>query len=306
MSATVLFPDRYVIEASESELGLVMIDTSGGLTVSDGVLGVDVATTSGLGTVRPDGTTITIDQDGTIHGADATQVATTSNAGKVKPDGTTITIDQDGTIHGASGSRSDWEQNDPAGNGYIANRPFYHIYEATSLLDSYHLGTVEYEPYREPSSETYNNITLSTGLIVGETYTVTMSDINGIYNGTSSIECVESSGSPTLDGYVSGNRVRVACTQQDSNTVVKVVLYTCYRTQMVARYGNADISIGLNVDELVKLPSKFVDVDNDTIKVNQNGQLYADAVTKVDDSTIKINSNGELYVALQNAASVGF
>lgn len=94
---------------------------------------VATATTTSTGVVKPDGTTITIDQDGTIHGAsqvdtatssslgvvkpdndtitiDAngvisateTPVATTSAVGTVKPDGTTITIDNDGTIHGAS------------------------------------------------------------------------------------------------------------------------------------------------------------------------------------------------------------
>lgn len=94
---------------------------------------INVATTLAAGIVKPDGTTITVDQDGTIHGAtqvdtatssslgvvkpdndtitiDAngvisaveTPVATTSAVGTVKPDGTTITIDNDGTIHGAS------------------------------------------------------------------------------------------------------------------------------------------------------------------------------------------------------------
>ena len=62
------------------------------------------ATASSLGGVKPDGTTITVDQDGTIHGTStyALPAATMSSLGGVKPDGTTITADQDGTIHGAS------------------------------------------------------------------------------------------------------------------------------------------------------------------------------------------------------------
>ena len=61
-----------------------------------------IATTTTAGIVIPDGTTITVDADGTIHGANDTPIATTEEVGTVKPDGTTITIDLDGTIHGAS------------------------------------------------------------------------------------------------------------------------------------------------------------------------------------------------------------
>ena len=61
---------------------------------------VPIATTSSAGAVKPDGTTITVDQDGTIHGASDYElpVATTSSIGGVKPDGTTISVGRDGTI----------------------------------------------------------------------------------------------------------------------------------------------------------------------------------------------------------------
>lgn len=59
---------------------------------------VPIATTTTAGKVKPDGTTITIDADGTIHGSANVDIATTSKAGIVKPDGTTITIQNDGTI----------------------------------------------------------------------------------------------------------------------------------------------------------------------------------------------------------------
>lgn len=60
---------------------------------------VSVANVNAAGIVKPDGNTITIEPDGTIHGAVATPVATRMLAGKVKPDGETISIDNDGTIH---------------------------------------------------------------------------------------------------------------------------------------------------------------------------------------------------------------
>lgn len=60
------------------------------------------ATTSTLGGVKPDGTTITVAEDGTIQAVPAEvynlPAATTSTLGGVKPDGTTISVDADGTI----------------------------------------------------------------------------------------------------------------------------------------------------------------------------------------------------------------
>jgi hypothetical protein len=60
-----------------------------------------IATTQRAGIVKPDGTSITVEGDGTIHSAAAT-IATTQQAGIVKPDGTSVTVDQDGTIHSAA------------------------------------------------------------------------------------------------------------------------------------------------------------------------------------------------------------
>jgi len=60
----------------------------------------DKATTSSLGIVKVDGTTITVDSDGTIHGASTYTLptASTTTLGGVKIDGTTITIDANGVI----------------------------------------------------------------------------------------------------------------------------------------------------------------------------------------------------------------
>lgn len=60
----------------------------------------DKATTSSLGVVKVDGTTITIDSNGTIHGASTYTLptASTNTLGGVKIDGTTITIDANGVI----------------------------------------------------------------------------------------------------------------------------------------------------------------------------------------------------------------
>lgn len=62
--------------------------------------GLVPATTSSLGGVRPDGTTITVDSDGIIRGASTYTLptATADSLGGVKIDGTTITINDDGVI----------------------------------------------------------------------------------------------------------------------------------------------------------------------------------------------------------------
>lgn len=61
-------------------------------------------TNGALGGVKVDGTSITIDINGVIHGANTYTLptATTTILGGVKADGTTITVDPDGTLHGAN------------------------------------------------------------------------------------------------------------------------------------------------------------------------------------------------------------
>ena len=51
-----------------------------------------------IGGVKPDETTTTVDEDGTIHSHYTLPVASTTTLGGVKPDGTTITIDSNGVI----------------------------------------------------------------------------------------------------------------------------------------------------------------------------------------------------------------
>lgn len=60
----------------------------------------EIATIEQLGIVKPDGTTITIDEDGTLHGANTytLPIATTTTLGGIKVDGTTITVNDEGVI----------------------------------------------------------------------------------------------------------------------------------------------------------------------------------------------------------------
>ncbi len=66
MSATVIYLSDIVSAATESAMGVVSVDTTNGLTISDGRLGTRLASVAKAGTVRPDGTTIMVDDSGII------------------------------------------------------------------------------------------------------------------------------------------------------------------------------------------------------------------------------------------------
>lgn len=72
--------------------------------VIEGTYSLPIATTDVLGGVKPDGTTITIDENGVISGASTYElpIATDSTLGGVMVDGETITVDENGTISGSS------------------------------------------------------------------------------------------------------------------------------------------------------------------------------------------------------------
>lgn len=59
--------------------------------------GAVVATTTQVGVVKPDGTTIDVTSDGTI----SAKQATSTTPGIIKPDGETVTVDEYGVLHGA-------------------------------------------------------------------------------------------------------------------------------------------------------------------------------------------------------------
>ena len=92
-------PAEYVksAEVADNKLTLTKQDNTV-VEFEGGSYTLPVASTTTLGGVKPDETTTTVDEDGTIHAHDTTPVATTTTAGSVKPDGTTITIDSNGVI----------------------------------------------------------------------------------------------------------------------------------------------------------------------------------------------------------------
>lgn len=66
---------------------------------------IGVATESKTGLVKPDGTTITIDDDGTLHGANTYELpkATIEVLGGIKPDGKTTFVNEEGVLSAKGG-----------------------------------------------------------------------------------------------------------------------------------------------------------------------------------------------------------
>ena len=82
---------------------------------------IGTATTDKAGIIKPDGNTITVDEDGIIHGANTYELpaATTDTLGGVKPDGNTITVDEDGTIRAYTDSELLEDSTNPVQNKVV-------------------------------------------------------------------------------------------------------------------------------------------------------------------------------------------
>lgn len=86
-----------------AETGDITISSTGG---GGGTGDVPIATTTTAGKVKPDGTTITVTEDGTIsaNSSYTLPTASTTQLGGVKVDGTSVTIDSNGVISAVGGS----------------------------------------------------------------------------------------------------------------------------------------------------------------------------------------------------------
>lgn len=96
------------IHMTESEHDVVSKlgeSSEGSLTYNGSEIKPSVATTESTGVVKPDGTTITIDEDGTLHGANTYELpkATTEVLGGIKPDGKTTFVNDEGVLSAKGG-----------------------------------------------------------------------------------------------------------------------------------------------------------------------------------------------------------
>ena len=96
------------IHMTESEHDVVSKlgeSAEGSLTYNGSEIKPSVATTESTGVVKPDGTTISVDDDGTLHGANTYELpkATTEVLGGIKPDGKTTFVNEEGVLSAKGG-----------------------------------------------------------------------------------------------------------------------------------------------------------------------------------------------------------
>lgn len=97
-----------IVHMTESEHDIVSKlgeSAEGSLTYNGSEIKPSVATTESTGVVKPDGTTITIDEDGTLHGSSTYELpkATTEVLGGIKPDGKTTFVNEEGILSAKGG-----------------------------------------------------------------------------------------------------------------------------------------------------------------------------------------------------------
>ena len=97
-----------IVHMTESEHDVVSKlgeSSEGSLTYNGSEIKPSVATTESTGVVKPDGTTITIDEDGTLHGSSTytLPIASTEVLGGIKPDGKTTFVNEEGVLSAKGG-----------------------------------------------------------------------------------------------------------------------------------------------------------------------------------------------------------
>ena len=177
-----------------------------------------IASTSTLGGVKVDGTTITIDANGVISGASTyvLPTASTNTLGGVKIDGTTITIDNDGVISSQGGGSSY-----TAGNGIdITNDEI--------SIDTSVVATQSDIPTNYVTTDTQQNIT---GLKRITDIQLPANGTNGIIDGSYSIPILTA-----RNGYTTiGNN-----TSMYSNLILAGMTITTRRNGKTTSYTNLD------------------------------------------------------------------
>ena len=97
-----------IVHMTESEHDVVSKlgeSAEGSLTYNGSEIKPSVATTESTGVVKPDGTTIKIDEDGTLHGSNTytLPIASTDTLGGIKPDGKTTFVNEEGVLSAKGG-----------------------------------------------------------------------------------------------------------------------------------------------------------------------------------------------------------
>lgn len=136
-------------------------------------------------------------------------IASSETAGIVKPDGETITVDEDGILSVAGGgTNADWNENDSSSFAYIENRPFYSIESTYNVLNATTFGGDYADAEASGFALVAENVALLSDITAGNLYRMTVSSQEYDVTATQREITVRGPyGSKTLTGpglYVSG------------------------------------------------------------------------------------------------------
>lgn len=225
-----------------------------------------IASTSTLGGVKVDGTTITIDANGVISGASTyvLPTASTNTLGGVKIDGTTITIDNDGVISSQAGGSSY-----TAGNGIdITNDEI--------SIDTSVVATQSDIPTNYVTTDTTQSIT-ETKNFTGYSLTPANIDFNAFSGGTN--------GTIRFGGYTSISADRISI---DGTSYRRLILgdYTNFPYLELRARDNIRVNRGGYI---------YTNIDSGNLSANLPTATDSSlGVIKPDGTTVTIDANGTL------------
>ena len=230
---TVQYGSRQADVSNMTFLGLDDNRPSEGEAKLNGVW-LPVADTTILGGVKPDGTTITVDTDGTIHGAQTYTLPIASEAvlGGIKV-GTNLTITDEGVLSAqVEGGTTNYNE--------LTNKPSINNIELEGNLTSEELGLAETQEVEELGNELNSLSSTVTGLTTSKQDVLTAGDNITITNNTISaiIPEVGQATSTTL-GAVKANAKQDTDTQEVRIDSTTGLLYTAPGLPDVIDGGNA-------------------------------------------------------------------
>lgn len=280
------------------------------------------ATTETLGEVMADGTSITVDTDGTIHSTapvaelpiasesvlggvkvggnlsiDSNGVlsaqdsyvlptASTSQLGGVKIDGDTVNIDANGVISTAPSAQSDWDETDSTDPAYIANKPFGYVAGMETVIAQATFGG---------SAVTYEGtIPSSTGTSAGRyAYVNTATALETITNNTEYTLTVDGTEYTVTSYQASAQLWNSDDTQYRNITGYYITTPYC----ALVKESSSD-----TVFVLLKTSGEWTTVPSRTVKLEREGQVIVQIdpdFIPIDNVYIIVDSNGKLTLDIE-------
>lgn len=231
------------------------------------------------------------------EGIVAGDIATTERAGIVKPDGTTITVEEDGTISAVSAlGTPDWDEANSSANDFIKNRPFGRFAGTWATLYDQSGITLNTTEYLYPDNVKFGKVdgfTIDGSAIVGKSYSVTL-------DGTLT-QCVAEVGTVEMvdESLPRGQTVTVRGAMLTGDNFV--ILLPCAEASTEAPKAFVK---GVTTTHSLKVAGSKVVLHTMPRQYLPVATSSAIGAVKVDNSTIEADANGSISVKAVPAAKL--